>query len=730
MIVLLITLSSSRPIYLDPTRSVKERVDDLIANMTLEEKVGQLQQIDGHFDIVEPFKTQFPGSVLSILGDDAIQAIQLANESRLQIPILLGVDAIHGHGFVRGATVFPIQLGAAATWDESIIEMQGNVTAFEMRYTGPAWTFSPVLCIARDPRWGRIDETFGEDPFLIGRFATALIRGLQGPNGLSNDPDKVMATAKHYAGYSETEGGRDASEADLSQRKLRSFFFPPFQKAAEAKVGSFMTGYQAIEGVPSTANKWMLTDILRGEWGFDGILVTDYNNVGYLVTNQEIAKDYAEAAGIAVTSGNDMMMGTPGFFQGALDAIAAGAINLTQLEESVRRILEIKVNLGLFEDPRMPDSVKAQERIGSPYSRAQAQKAAEEGLILLKNDGLLPIDSSGIKNIAIVGPNADHPLQQSGDWSLGTGQLYVLEEHPRNCTITVVDAFNELLPGKVVYEKGAWIEPGEEADLSAAVTAVQNSDVAVVVIGDRLMYYGEQRSTGTLELMGNQKDLLNAVIATGKKFVIVVIASKPLIIDSKLRERANAIIWQFCPGMLGGRATAKAIFGLISPSGRLPITIPEAVGQIPVYYQKIRGQHGSTYADCTESPAYSFGYGLTYGKFDYLSVTLDKTTYQATDDILVTVTIRNDGARDAVEVVQCYVSDLITSATWTDQELKGYARQEVAAGTQVDVKIIIKAAELSIVTSDSRRVVEPGDFELRVGAAANDIRLKQNFAIQ
>lgn len=698
--------------------------------MTDEERIGQLQQADGHFDVIGPFQKQNIGSVLSVIGTQAGIVHNLAKETRLGIPVLIGVDAIHGHNFWPGATVFPVQLGAAQSWDEEVMEMMGNVTAYEMRNTGPAWTFAPVLCIARDLRWGRVGETFGEDPFLIGKLAAAMIRGLQGPNGPSSDPDKVLATAKHYAGYSETEGGRDASEADLSIRKLKSFFLPQFEKAVEAKVGSFMTGYQSIEGLPSTANKWLLKENLKQDWGFEGFLVTDYNNVGYMVTNQQIVATYEEAAKLAVESGNDLMMSTPEFYDAAVNAVKSGMLSMKDVNESCRRILETKFKLGLFEDIRDYDPKKIEGRIGSEFSRAQSQRAAEESLILLKNDNnYLPLDESKISKIAVIGPNADNALQQSGDWSLGTGQLSIFGEHPRNCTITVVDAFKERFKGTVTYEMGCGIEPGEKGDQDAAIKAAQEADATVVVIGDRLMYYGEMRSVGTLDLQGGQIELLRALKATGKKFIIVVISYKPLIIPEDIREAAAAIIWQFCPGMLGGRATAKAILGDLNPSGRLTISMPRHVGQQPLYYYQLRGAHGD-YADMTAEPAWAFGYGLTYSEIEYVSAELDKSQYSKTDEIKATVTIKNKGTRDAVEVVQAYVSDLITSVTWVNHELKGFARVPIKAGETKTVEIVIKAAECSIVNAAGDRVVEPGDFELQIGKASNDILFTKQFCIQ
>jgi beta-glucosidase len=729
MLAALASLWASRLPYRDWKLPVAQRVSDLLSRMTLEEKIGQLQQHDNKNRLADLMAHQ-PGGLLSVMGEDARAAIAAANATRLRIPLLLGIDAIHGHGFWPGATVFPTQLGIAQSWDEALIEMMGNVTAFEMRYTGVHWTFAPVLCIARDLRWGRVGETFGEDPLLVGRFALAVVRGLQGRDGISADPDKVLATAKHYAGYSETEGGRDAAEADLPLRKLKSWFLGPFEQVARAGVGSFMTAYQAIEGVPMSANRALVRETLKSEWGFTGFVVTDYDNVGYLVDNFRVARTYKDAAITAVEAGNDMMMAAPMFYQGAFDAVTGGELDVALVDAAVARILRTKFMLGLFEDPRPPDPLRAARRIGSAFSRSQAQQAAEESLVLLKNNGSLPLNEATIKSIAIVGPNADHAVHQNGDWTLGTGQLHTQGQyHPRNASVTVLDGFRERFRGKILYDPGATIEATDSANLSAAMAAVLSADVTVAVVGDRYPYYGERKSTATMELMGTQRELLEAIRFSGKPFILVVISSKPLCIHETIRNRAAAIIWQFCPGMLGGRATARAIFGDINPCGRLTVSIPFHVGQQPCYYQQFRGQHGWTYADMTQEPAYPFGFGLSYSTVEFRSAVLNKEVFKVTDKIVVTVTVENPGKIPAIEVIQVYVSDLVTSVTWVDQELKGFKRIKLAPKEIAEVEIVIPVKDLSIVDADAHRVVEPGEFELRVGKSSKDITHKISFEV-
>ncbi len=711
--------------YRNSKLSILERVEDLLARMTTEEKVGQLVQANGagDKDLEGILATQKVGSFLQVMDEKCTRLIDAAAKTRLGIPLIFGVDAIHGYCQRRGATIFPTQLGIAQSWNEEAIENMAAITAAEMYWTGPHWTFSPVLCIARDLRWGRVGETFGEDPWLIGRFGCAMIRGYQGSDPAQ--PGRVAACAKHYAGYSETQGGRDASEADLTRRKLTSFFLPPFEAAATAGAATFMTGYQSMDGVPSTANRWLLRETLKEEWGFNGFLVTDWNNVGQLVTGQKICPDFKDAAAVAVECGNDMIMSTPEFYQGCLDALASKRLEMKYVDEAVRRVLTLKFRLGLFENPRRPNAEKAATLIGCAEHRRAALAAARESLVLLENDGILPLADTAVRRIALVGANADHGKAQNGDWSYGSGQANCNDALPPGLVTTIRDGLRKRFPGELLYEAGCTIEAADAGDLERAKKTMAASDLVVAVVGDRQPWWGEWKSTATLELPGNQKELLEEVAASGKPFILVMLTSKVLVIPESIRTQANAIIQAFSPGMHGGTALAELLFGDIEPCGRLTISMPYHVGQQPVYYQQIRGKHGDNYADLTMKPVYGFGYGLLYTDIDYECAELK----QSAKSLKARVRLRNRGERRGVEVIQAYVSDLVTSATWAEQELKGFARVALEPGEVREIEIEIPVSTCSIVNRDGKRVVEPGDFELRIGKASNDIRFTLPFTL-
>lgn len=711
----------TKPIYRDTERTLDERVADLLARMTLEEKIGQLMQLDGRQSLEETIHTYRAGSILHCLGERVMEAQTLASKTRLGIPVLFAEDGIHGHSFWPGATIFPTQLAMASSWNPDLIERMARVTALEMSCTGPKWTFSPVLCLARDLRWGRIGETFGEDPFLIGEFARAMIRGYQG-EGL-HDPTAVLATAKHYAGYSETQGGRDASEADISKRKLMSYFLPPFETAAKSGCMAFMTGYQSMDGVPSTANRWLLRETLKEAWGFDGVLVTDWDNVGRLVREQKVCANRKEAAALALASGNDIMMATPDFFEGAQEAVAEGLIKESDIDEVVARMLALKFKLGLFENPCMPDAARQAAVIGCAEHGAVNLEAARQSLTLLRNEGpLLPLPGNQPLRIAVVGPNADDPLAQLGDWSLGSGQLEQEEPcHPRACTTTVLDGLRARAPaGSVVtHATGCSIGNEDESGIPEAVQACEDSDVIVLAVGDTHRFIGETRSTATLELQGGQRALAEAVMALNKPTIVVLINSKPMVLPPAL-HRAAVLIEMFNPGMKGGQALAEALFGDFNPCGRLTISFPHHVGQQPVFYSQVRGQHGKKYADLTQDPLFAFGEGLSYTRFVYGAPELDSNALTTDAVLRATVAVTNIGDRDGIEVVQAYVRDRVTSATWVDKELKAFARVAIAAGETCRVTLTVPVSACSLVNAAGERVVEPGDFELLVGASSRE----------
>ncbi|WP_052357704.1 glycoside hydrolase family 3 N-terminal domain-containing protein [Leifsonia aquatica] len=734
------TLSADLLPYQDASLTTAERVDDLLGRMTVEEKVGQMLQLDARDDLRDHVLRRHVGSILHTSPERILEANRLTAETRLRIPLLVGEDCIHGHSFWPGATIYPTQLGLAASWDADLIERVARATAEEVAATGVHWTFSPVLCIARDLRWGRVSETFGEDPHLIGELASAMVRGYQG-DGL-DDPTAILATAKHFAGYSETQGGRDASEADISRRKLRSWFLPPFERVAREGCRTFMLGYQSTDGVPITVNDWLLNEVLRGEWGYTGTLITDWDNVGRMVWEQKVQPDYAHAAAAAVTAGNDMVMTTPLFFEGALEAVAQGLLAEDAFDAAVARILTLKFDLGLFEDPRLPaddlDTV-----VGSAEHAALNLDVARRSVVLLENDGTLPLtaESAAPVRVALVGPLADDAQTQLGDWAGGSGQAGWLDGQPREMITTVLDGLRAIDGVSVRYARGADIltledDPNgrtfpdgqprppvvvpcapDERLIAEAVAAAEESDVVVAVVGDRIELVGEGRSTATLELIGGQNALLDALIATGKPVVVILLASKPLVLPAST-ARAAGVIWAANPGMLGGQALAELLVGRIEPSGRLPISFARHVGQQPTYYNQIRGQHGDRYADLTQAPAWAFGQGRSYTTVEYADLALARTALAAGDVIEAEVTVSNTGDRPVRETVQVYVRDAVTSVSWADRELKAYRQVDLAPGESARVALTLPVAECTIVDAAAVRLVEAGTFELLVGPSS------------
>lgn len=744
--------------YQDPSLDVPTRVADLLARMTLPEKVGQMLQLNAK-DGVEPLVRDFHvGSILHASPANVLQAHDLTERTRLRIPLLVAEDCIHGHSFFEGATIFPTQLGMAATWDPDLLERAARATAVEVAATGIHWTFSPVLCIARDLRWGRVDETFGEDPFLIGELASAMISGYQG-DGLT-DPTAILATAKHFAGYSETQGGRDASEADISRRKLRSWFLPPFERVAREDCRTFMLGYQSTDGVPITVNHWLLNEVLRGEWGYTGTLVTDWDNVGRMVWEQRIEPDHTHAAARAVRAGNDMVMATPQFFAGAQDAVARGLLDEAEIDAAVGRILTLKFEVGLFEDPRRPEPARQRAVVGAPEHTAVNLETARRSLVLLRNDGILPLaggftaDATGRAvdptghpyRIAVVGPNADDQHAQLGDWAGASGQAdWLPDGHPRHLTTTVLDGLRTHVPTgwTVTHARGADVVtvgpdpegaffpdgqprpavavpcPPDETLIAEAVRAARDADVVVAVVGDRIELVGEGRSTATLELVGGQIALLDALAATGSPVVVVLVASKPLVLPPSALEAA-ALVWAANPGMRGGQAIAELLLGLVEPSGRLPISFARHVGQQPTYYNQLPGQHGTRYADLTQDPAFAFGEGLSYTRVAYEDLVVSTPVVGPGDVVRAQVSVANTGARPAFETVQVYLHDVVTSVTWAQKELKAYRQVALAPGERRVVELELPARDCTLVDADATRVVEPGEFELLVGPSSRD----------
>ena len=761
--------------YRNPELPTEERIADLLGRMTLEEKVGQMMQLDARSgDLDDLIVNKHVGSILHTSPSDLPKAVETVNtKTRLGIPLVIGDDCIHGYSFWPGATIFPEQLGMATTWDSEKVQAAGRATAEEVSATGVHWTFSPVLCIARDTRWGRVGETFGEDPYLIGEMASSIVKGYQG-GAKAGEPlakDAILACAKHFAGYSETQGGRDASEADLSHRKLESWFLPPFERVAKEGCGTFMLGYESIEGVPVTFNKWLLSDKLRGAWNYQGTLITDWDNVGRSVWEQKVKPDYAQAAADAVKSGNDLVMTTPKFYEGAIEAVKTGLLDESLIDAAVARILALKFRLGLFEDPRLPDQERIDAVIGSEKHQQLNLEVAREAVALLKNNGSLPFNAAGAKRIAVVGPLADDAQTQLGDWAGSSGQInWMPDGHPREMITTVLDGFKQLSPEgcEVVYSRGANIvdlvpdpegefypdgQPRPKIGVSAkldralldeAVENARQSDLIVAVVGDVIQAIGEGCSTATLELLGGQNALIDALAnvarETGKPFVVVLVSSKPqvlpasvigtngVIVDETPAEGTSALLWAPSPGMKGGQAIAEIILGETEPSGRLPITFPRHAGQLPVYYNQIRGQHGNRYADLTQDPAFAFGEGLSYTTFEYGEPTVtnvpESGAFGETDTVHAEITLTNTGDRKGTEVVQLYIGDIVTSYSWTDRELKAFQRVKLEPGESKTVAFDIPVSDCTIVDSEANRIVEPGEFEVLIGHSSRREDLK------
>lgn len=752
--------------YLNPTLPIAQRVSDLLGRMTLEEKVGQMMQLDARTgELDELIVKRHVGSILHTSPDDLVRAAQIVrNETRLGIPLLVGDDCIHGYSFWPGATIFPSQLGMACSWDARKVEEAARITAEEVACTGVHWTFSPVLCIGRDTRWGRIDETFGEDPVLIGELASAMVKGYQ-KHAQAADAfaeDAILACAKHFAGYSYTQGGRDASEADLTKRALESWFLPPFERVAKEGCATFMLGYEAIDGTPVTFNKWLLDGKLRGEWDYHGTLVTDWDNVGRAVWEQHIKPDYETASADAIKSGNDLIMTTPGFFEGAISAVNNGMLDESLLDAAVARLLTLKFQLGLFENPRLPDRERISATIGIDAHMQANLELARESVVLLRNNGALPLAAAGAeapRRIAVVGPLADDAQNQLGDWAGNSGQVpWIPEGQPREMVTTVLDGVRELAPDgcDVVVARGANVielvpdpegelfpdgqprpniavaAPLDEALLDEVEVVARSADAVIAVVGDVVQLTGETCSTATLELLGGQNQLLERMVnvarETHKPLIVVLISSKPqvlppciigandVIVDESPTEGLGAFIWAANPGMQGGRAIAEIIFGMTEPSGRLPITFPRHAGQLPVFYNEIRGQHGDRYADLTQDPAFAFGEGLSYTTFAYGEPCITNgAEFTAQDAVHVEIDLTNTGARTGTEVVQLYISDVVTSYTWACKELKDFRRVTLEPGETARVAFDLPVSACTIVNGDAERIVEPGEFEILIG---------------
>jgi len=692
---------------------LEARVESLLSRMTLAEKAAQMMQIPFFMVTREEallWARRGAGSFLHVLGDDARELQKAALETRLGIPVLFGIDAIHGHALNDRATVFPSQLAGACSWNPSLIEEMGRVTAREVATDGLHWTFSPVLCLGRDTRWGRIDETFGEDPFLAGELGVAIIRGYQGDR-LDGD-ESIAACAKHYIGYGEAVGGRDACDTEMTFRKMREVFLPPFRRAVDAGVATVMTAYGSIDGTPFTASEKSLKSILKEELGFDGFVVTDWDNVNSLVSRQHVAADLDEASLLAANAGNDMIMTTEAFYESAIRLVESGRLSERVLDTAVANILRVKLRMGLFERP---------EKRGKPGCFACAEhldaslRLARESVTLLKNDGVLPL-SKPISRIAVIGPNADDIRAQYGDWTYFSQPVANPGRTPQRPYTTLLEGMRALAGEQgatICYHPGCGVLPDPADDLDGALETARGCDVIILALGDVEEQTGEFKDRADLSLSGKQAELFLRLTGLNIPIVTVLISSKPLCVP-RVVAGSSAFLAAFNGGMFGGRAIAEVIFGQINPSGKLPISFPRHSGQIPVYYNQLPGWHGDKYVDLPETPLFSFGDGLSYTRFAYSDLRVDADAYS------IRFTLKNEGGCAGAEIVQLYLRDLVSSVLSPVKRLVAFQKVWLEAGESREVVFALRREDFSLVLPDERRVVEPGEFILFVGGSSKD----------
>lgn len=698
-----------------PKNDIDRKVEALLSKMTLQEKIGQMTQISGGAELCDLAAAGSVGSILNCVDPAQINAVQRAavEQSRLGIPIVVGRDVIHGF-----KTIFPIPIGLASTFDPELVEQGARVAAVEATASGVRWTFSPMLDIARDPRWGRVAEGSGEDPYLDALMGVAMVRGYQGAD--CSDPTSMAACIKHFVGYGAAEGGRDYNSTMISERSLRNTYLPAFKACAEAGALTLMTSFNEVDGVPSTGNRFILRDVLRDEWGWDGMVVTDWNSAGEMIAHG-FAADLKHSAELAVNAGVDMDMMSFGFLNHIEELVKEGKIKESVVDDAVRNILRLKFRLGLFENPYVDENLGAQVYY-APEHLAAAKKSALESAILLKNDGTLPLDKAA--TILLTGPLADAPYEQLGTWSFDCEK-----EH----TVTLLEGLrNEF---NVIYVPGLqYSRDRSTADFAKVRAAAAKADAIVVAVGEEAILSGEGHSMSNLDLVGAQSDLLAVAKATGKPVVAVVMAGRPLSIGRDL-DNCNAMLYSYHPGTMGGEALAELIKGKASPSGKNPLTILKNAGQAPYYYNHNNGGRpcngtetlidnipiaagqtslGNTsyYLDSGFGPLFPFGYGLSYTSFEYSGISLDKEVYGTSDVIRASFTLTNTGKREGTEVAQLYIRDLVGSVARPVKELKRFQRITIAPGESRDIVFELPVAELAFWNIDMKHVVEPGDFQL------------------
>ncbi|MDI3283842.1 glycoside hydrolase family 3 N-terminal domain-containing protein [Polyangium sp. 15x6] len=712
-----------------PSGSLEDRqVRALLDRMTLEEKVGQMNQYiapiyarsidspDFAKKLDDLLARGLVGSFLFVTDAEEANALQeKASRSRLGIPLIVGIDAVHGLAPVRGATIFPTPIGMAATFDDDLVERSAEITAREMRATGMHWAFYPVLDVARDPRWGRTAETFGEDPLVVASMGRATVRGLQGPD---RSHLRTLACLKHFLGPGVPLGGRNMGPVDVSERTLRSMFLPPFQAGVEAGALSVMAAYNEVNGVPSHASGELLTRILRREWGFRGFVVSDWGAIEMLHTTHHVAASKKDAIRQAVLAGVDMHMQGEGFSEPLLELVRERAVPAWRIDEAAGRILRVKRALGLFEQ-RYVDASRASSVLAAPEHLTVALEAARKSIVLLRNEGgVLPLRKD-LKKVLVTGPNAESTALL-GDWTV---------PQPAENVITVLEGIRAAVSPATEVR---FVDPGrvfEETNEALALAAEQarGADVAIVVLGENETRYdeagvldrprrertgGEGADRADLTLVGRQMELVRAIVETGTPTVVVLVNGRPLAIPW-IAENVPAVLEAFEPGLVGGRAVAEVLFGDVSPSGRLPMSIPRSVGQLPVHFNHPPSAEG-TYVDESSEPLYAFGHGLSYTRFAYSNLRVPERIRRG-EAAWVSVVVQNAGAREADEVVLMFVRDVVSSVTRPVRQLGGFQRVRLSPGESRVVHFRIPFESLALHDRRMARVVEPGRFEVSIG---------------
>ena len=719
-------------------RSIDQKVDSVLNLMTLDEKVGQLNQYNDDWTATGPvtidsnkvsqIENGKVGSLLNCMGTERTRKWQtIAMKSRLKIPLLFGQDVIHGY-----KTTFPIPLAEACSWDLEAIELSARISATEASAGGINWTFAPMVDIARDPRWGRVMEGAGEDPYLASKIAYARVKGFQGDK--LGDINSIMACAKHFAAYGAAIGGRDYNSVDMSNRLLWEIYLPPFKASLDAGVATFMNSFNDINGIPSTGNKYLQRDILKGIWKFDGFIVSDWGSIGEMINHGTVKNGY-EAALSAITAGCDMDMESRSYTNNLAQLVKDGKVPVGLINDAVKRILKKKFEIGLFDDPfKYCNTDREHKELNNPDHANAARDVARKSIVLLKNQNHLLPFSKNIKTIAFIGPLVKEVNQNKGFWDVsvpGVDSSYIVSQWEG----LQKKAGNKT---KLLYAKGCSIDGDNKDGFVEAVNIAKQADVVILSIGERRDMTGEAKSRSNINIPGVQEDLLKALTTTGKPIVVLINAGRPMVFNYTA-DNASAILYTWWLGSEAGDAIADVLFGDYNPSAKLPITFPLSVGQIPIYYSHFNtGRpavsddnrfYNSSYNDLSIYPKYEFGYGLSYSTFVYSNLLMSKKKMNVNDQIEVSVTITNTGQYDGEEIVQLYLRDLVGSIARPVEELKDFKKIKLQAGQGKTVTFVIDREKLSFYNQKLQWVAEPGEFDLMIGASSRDIRLRDTFEL-